>query len=283
MKSLPAVIVVLCVAPCLSLQAAVNLIVSGVQTQIAGTSTDVTGSGSSANFAAGTAVGDFAVFDISVVDDVAGTTTDYGHLRVAYTADNGGVGSDIMIARTTNSQGLTDSGTVSVLMTTTGANFSVDLTFDWFTTGSFVGGVEQSGSSLIESQINYTSFDLDFQQLNSINRNDVAQYALDGNTLITATDDGTNLLFEDNGADSTFDDPTTAIQFLTRNGPASHRITMGKQVSNGNALFMFEFRDPSDVITFTNPDVTVVPEPSTPLLFLGAMSGLLWLRRRGGK
>ena len=279
MNTIPSTFAFVCLALSLPVQAA-NLEISGVQTQIAGTSTDVTGSGGSANFASGTVVGDFAVFDISSVDDSTGQTTSFGHLRVTYSADNGGVGSDIMIARTTDSQDLTDSGTLSVLMNIGGDNRTADLTFDWFTVGSFSGGVEQTGSSLINTPINYTSFDIDFQQLNAFERDDVAQYTLDGNTQLTATDDGTDIFFEDSGADSSFGDPTTAYQVLTRDQAASHRITMGKQSSNGNALFMFEFRDPSDVTTFTDPDTTVVPEPTSSLLFLSALTGFLLRRSR---
>ena len=43
-------------------------------------------------------------------------STDFADLRVTYTADNGGIGSNIMIARTSDSQGLTDNGTISILI-----------------------------------------------------------------------------------------------------------------------------------------------------------------------
>lgn len=259
--------------------AAFNFQVSGVQTQIAGTSTDVTGSGTSANFDSNAEVGDFSIFDIIAVDDSTSATSDFADLRVTYAADNGGVGSNIMIARTTNSQGLTDTGTISVLITLSGAG-SVRLRFDWFTPGSFVGGVEQAGSALITTPINYTTFDIDFNQLVRVQRSEIVNYTIENPSLLTATDNGTTVSFEDDGADSTFTDPDTAAQFLTRNAPASHNIEVGKQSSNGNALFMFEFRDPSDIVVFDNPDTQLVPEPSSLALATGALALLLLKRKR---
>lgn len=99
-------------------------------------------------------------------------------------------------------------------------------------------------------------------------------------SLLTATDNGTTVSFEDNGADSDFDNPDTAAQFLTRNMVASHSVTVGKQSASGPALFMFEFRDPSDIVTFDNPDTTPVPEPSAYALILSSFALMLAVCRR---
>lgn len=213
-----------------------NFEVSGVQTQIVGSTAAVTGSGSNSNFGSNVQVGDFAVFDIDAVNSGDNSRFDFADLRVTYTADNGIAGSKVMIARTVNSQGLQDAGTLSILVEVQSDGGSAELTFDWFNPGSFAGGVEQSGSSLISTRINYT----------------------------------------------TFDEPTTAAQFLTINSIASHSIEVGKQSSGGNALFMFEFRDPSEIVTFDDPTTTPVPEPNSFGIVAGsfALMYLIASRRR---
>lgn len=271
-----------CVIAAGHLHAAFNFEISDVQTQIAGTSTDVPGSGSSDNFDSGTTVGDFAVFDIDAVDDSNGTRSDFADLRVTYASDNGGAGSNVMIARTSDSQGLTDNGTLSVLMDLgSSSGGTVGLEFDWFSPGSFDGGVEQPNSSLLSTRIRYTTFDIDFNQVVTARKSEISTYVLEGTTELTATDDGTNIRFEDAGADSTFDDPTTAAQVLTRDSIASHTFETGKQAEGGAALFMFEFRDPSDVVSFEDPQSTEVPEPGMAALAAGVFaSAAVLLRRR---
>lgn len=177
-----------------------NLEVFNTQTQIAGTTTDVTGSGSPANYSATTAVGSFAVFDIQAVDDGnGGATTDYADLKITYFADNANTGADIMIARTTNSQTLTDPGTISVLVETGNGGGTVDLKFEWYAPGSFLAGVEQAGASLLTGAINYTTFDIDFEQEVGLPSSNLASYTLDANTVLSATNDGTNVTFTDSG------------------------------------------------------------------------------------
>lgn len=265
------------ITPLLS-QGAVSLKVSDAQLEIVGATADVTGSGSSSNFTASASVGDYAVFDIS-----DSFNNDFADLKVTYSADNGGVGSNIMIARTTNSQGLTDAGTISILITLGNqAGGTVSLDFEWYNPGSFSGGIEQAGASLITNPINYTTFDIDFSQVVSIPDTGISQYMMDGSTVLTDTVTGGQILFEDNGANSTFDDSTTAVGFLTATGAQSHTISMGKQSQFGNALFMFEFRDPSDNVTFNNPDITPVPEPAATatLVALGALAVTFSRRQR---
>ena len=279
-RFLPYSVVGLLLAGGTNLQAAFNFEVSGVQTQIFDTTTDVPGSGTSGNFDSGTVVGDFAVFDMDAVDDANGTRSDFADLRVTYAADNGSVGADIMIARTSDSQGLTDSGTITILVgNINSGGGTVTLDFDWFTPGSFVGGVEQASSSQLSTRINYTTFDIDFEQLVRVQRAEVDNYTLDNPTLLTATDNGTTISFEDSGATSSFGDPDAAAQFLTTDAIASHTVEVGKQNDAGNALFMFEFRDPSDVVTFLDPDTTPVPEPAI-LPLWSALFGLLSVMRR---
>ena len=270
-----------------ALRAVVNLEISGAQTEIFGTSTEVTGSGSPDNFDANTSTGDFAVFDIVQPDD-NGPDQDFADLAVTYAADNGSAGADIMIARTVDSQGLVDEKTISIL-TSIGdaAGGTVDLTFEWFEPGSFdtlADGQKPSNSKLLQTPVNYTTLDIDFEQLVRVQRSDLQSYTLDNPTDLDAVDDGSTVTFQDSGAESNFNDPVTAAQFLTSDAiAASHTIEVGKQSESGNALFMFEFRDPTQVVNFNDPQTTPVPEPASFAFVLGAAALLHRVLTRRGR
>ena len=260
----------------LSLHAA-TIAISGVQTQIFGSTTDVPGSGSAANYDAGTLVGDFAVFDV----DRNGSA--YADLKVTYLADNSGdIGSDIMIARTSNSQNLMDTGTLSILMNIgSGTDKTASIQFEWYTDGSFVGGVEQGGASLITDQILYTSFDIDFRQVNRFTESDLASYQLHSTTELTATSSSGEISFEDANSNSTFDDPETAFSVLTAPGAQSLIVDIGKQNQNGAALFMFEFNDPPVNLSTPLDGPTIsIPEPSTFMFSMVGLAAFVVLRKR---
>jgi hypothetical protein len=256
---------------------AANIEVSGVQKYVGGANTAVPAGGTSDNFTNTTTVGNYAVFDMKK------NGVDFADLRVTYQSSSGNVGSSVMIAQTTNSQGLVDNGTISILLNvTSGTGGGASFTFDWFAPGSFANGI-QLGSSLISDAILYTTFDIDFYQFVATPTNQLQYYALNNNnTLLKAdlTETPGQIRFEDNNANSSYSDPRTAAQFLTLIGPASHQIDMGKQIAAGNALFMFEFRDPSIVLgeTFT-PNVTNIPEPATASM-IGLVGILGFLIRR---
>lgn len=263
--------------------AATVIQVSGFQTELVGSTKTVLASGDSTNFSDSVGVGQFAVFDMTK------DGFDYADLRVTYQSDDGGVGSKVMIVRTVDSQGLTDAGTISVLITTTAPGGGTmgggaTLRFDWFTPGSFSAGAIQPGASLISDGIHYTTFDIDYLQYVTAELSNLESYFLHSSTEITAdlTETPGLVRFEDNDGRSTFDRPEYAAQFLTKSGSsASHEVRVGKQAAPGNALFMFEFRDPSAVLSGFDPvQVSVVPEPANALglLFL-TVSGLL-IRRR---
>lgn len=249
-----------------------------------GTTKTVLGSGTPSNYNSGVTVGRSAVFDMTK------NGADFADLRVTYQSDNGAVGSKIMIARTVNSQGLVDNGTISVLITTAAAGGGtlgggVGLRFDWFAPGSFVGGVQQAGAALLTEGIHYTTFDIDYLQYVTANLADLDSYYLHSATQLTADVTKTPgvVWFEDNDGRSTIDRPEYAAQFLTRAGaPASHEVKVGKQASPHNALFVFEFRDPSTVLDgFVPTKVSVVPEPTNALgiMFL-SVAGLMIRHRR---
>ena len=251
-----------------------NIQVSGVQTYIGGTYSAVPNSGVVSNYNPGaTHVGSTAVFDMTK------NGADFADLRVTY---NGGAGTSVMVNRTLNSQTLTDTGTISVLMDyALGTNgYAGSFTFDWFTPGSFVGG-SYVGGSLISDAICYTTFDIDFYQVVAAPTNKLQYYGFTANTVLHADllEKPSMVRFEDNGANSTVNEPTTAAQFLTRTGPASLQIDMGKQTSGGASLFMFEFRDPSTIVTTPFVPVTI-PEPTSLLLATSVLALGFWIRRR---
>ncbi|MEM8549581.1 MAG: PEP-CTERM sorting domain-containing protein [Verrucomicrobiota bacterium] len=260
--------------------ALVSYSVSNVQTQIVGPGgSAVPGSGSSGNYDSNTVVGDFAVFDIF------GANTEgpdfNAQLRVTYAQDNGGIGSNIMIAQTTNSQGLTDTGTFSVLMTIGTQGGGARLDFDWFLPGTYTGSTANFDpeTQRINPAVNFTTFDIDFEQFVSVERAAITEYTLNDPTQLTATDNGSTITFSDSGSNSTVTDPTSAAEYLTR-PTSSYYVDMGKQVDDGPALFMFEMRDPSDNVTINGPPVNV-PEPGSYAALFGlATLALLGYRRR---
>lgn len=260
-----------------------NYQVSGAQKELVGTSSIVVGSGNpSQNYNSSTAVGDFAVFDIVAVDDLnGGTVTDFADLKVTYLSDNGGSGSNVMIARTTDSQGLTDAGTISIILQLNVAGGDAAFQFDWYAPDSFIGGVEQNAASLLNTPINYTTFDIDYRQKVVVEKSGLQSYTLNDNSAISVVDDGSAISFEDDGSHAVANDPEAAVQFVMNDMPASHVISVGKQVSGGPALFMFEFRNPSEVVVFTDPVFTAVPEPSSMSFLMGGLA-LFWIlgRRR---
>ncbi|WFB37391.1 hypothetical protein P3T73_06415 [Kiritimatiellota bacterium B12222] len=237
-----------------SLIQAANISVSGTQTFIGGETATVIDSGSSGNFSGSTVTGATAVFDMTK------DAVDFADLQITY---NGGAGSSVMVRQTVNSQGLTDTGTISILVSVPTSG-TASFQFDWYAPDSFLGGVIQEGASLIADPILYTSFDIDFNQFVAPDLDQLQYYAFnEGGTELHADESERAPLisFEDSGSDSNYTDPETAVQFLTKAGLGSHSIDVGKQTGSGNALFMFEFRDPSVVLgeTFT-PSPVIVPE-----------------------
>ncbi len=72
------------------------------------------------------------------------------------------------------------------------------------------------------------------------------------------------------------------MQILSKN-TSSHTFSVGRQDANTRSLYMFEFRDPSDYIAFTNPQTYPVPfefSPSLGLLISASLWGPLYLKRR---
>ena len=68
-------------------------------------------------------------------------------------------------------------------------------------------------------------------------------------------------------------EPKNAVQILSQDS-SSHTFNVGKVSGSGNALFMFEFRDPSNNITFTDPYTQEIPFEFSPTLGLLLSGGI---------
>lgn len=196
-------------------------------------------------------------------------------LRVSASNPTGSLSSgtdSLMVARTVNSQGLTDNGTLSVYVRPTGTNtnndaplddsrWSLDLTFDFFTDNTFATAAPMDSLLL-------TSLDIDFnRRYYTLNADfDGGNFLSPGTVLVSAIA-VTEYTGFTAGGNSTFSNPNHAVSSL-----GTVKSSFSVQVAHDNvALFMFEFRNPSEII----------PEPST--VTLAAISGFLLLgslRRR---
>ncbi len=189
-----------------------------------------------------------------------------------------------MIARTSNSQGLTDIGTVTVLLTgLNGANLNTQpnnapFGFEW-------RNASNNGPLTGSNQIVFTSYDIDFTQRNRIPVSDYSTLRTStspATRLTTTTSLGTTTIVDAApGTDSITNDARNAYAFLRVAGDNTQSISVdkaggGKEAdgfgTGGNQLYMFGFRSPS-------PLVPSIPEPTSAILAsLGALS-LLRKRR----
>lgn len=216
---------------------------------IYGTTTDFVGGGSSANYASVVA-GDYVDFAVSDTNGMAAAV-----LRVTIDSFTGDSDS-MMLAQTTSSQGLTDTGTFSF----SALDAEVTLSFDWY---------DATGTEALTDQFTITSYDLDWNQYVGMPSSQVDSYLLSGDTQLSYTSSGGVDTFSAGSSDATVDDPDAAFSILTTEG--SHQeFTLGK-VGSGQTLFMFEFR---------NPSVLAIPEPATIGMMLTVIGGAVVIRRR---
>lgn len=265
-------------APSLA-SAASYAVVSDGKTEVVGSSSAVPSGGSSSNFSSGTITLGTTAATFRLV--LSGTSTRFADMRITVvgthgTLDTTGSASGMMIAQTSNSQGLTDTGTISVLTgfssAGAGGESSTTLRFSFFEPDSLI-----PKSVALE----LTSFDFDYNQFMRVNSSDFTHEA-HGSRLTKTTDSsaGTTTWADTNNSDSTFTDSRNAV-VLNNFADSTFDITIGKKGS-GNSLFMFEFRDPSQILdTPLNPTTLTpaIPEPSVAILsaaFLGAFA----LRRK---
>lgn len=231
-----------------------SLAITGVVSQTVGTTSTVSGSGSADNttpFSTGT-VGVFSMNGGSRFMRVTATNPT-GSLNPA--------GDSLMVARTVNSQGLTDSGTLSVYVRPgTATAWTLDLNFSFFSDAGLTTAAPLG--------LQLTSLDIDYAQ---------RYYVKNSSFTHNVTSVGTNLTTAPAVAgytgftavpDATFNDPKAAV--------ASWGYGNSFDVRVGHtdvALFMFEFRQPSAI-------VGLAPEPSSALLALTGVMAFGLKRRR---
>jgi hypothetical protein len=258
---------------------AISLSIFETVSETIGSTAIITGSGSSSNTNYWTTgvVGSFIMED----DNLPGS---YYGMTVSVSAPTGElfINTDsLMVARTVNSQGLTDNGTLSLYVRPTGTNTAdgaPSVTGNWSltVTYSFYEVTGGPGSFTITSTpatlgLQLTSLDIDFNQRYFTSNSDFTSNFTYSPTNITSLGTNTSAIggtgysgFTAAG-DSTFNNPAHAV---SSKGTDS---TFTVQVAhNALALFMFEFRDPS----------LIVPEPASALLALGGLAVLLGRRRR---
>jgi len=252
---------------------AATLAINSIISETLGTTASIPGSGNANNtntWSTGV-VGSFGV--TGFLDD--NVTPVNWVLRVSASNPTGSLSSgtdSLMVARTVNSQGLTDNGTLSVYVRPTGTNtavdaplvanrWSLDLTFDFFTDNTFATAAPVDSLLL-------TSLDIDFnQRYYTLNADFDGGNFLSPGTVLGPAVAVTGYTGFTSGGASTFNNPNHAVSSL---GTAKSSFSV--RASHDNvALFMFEFRNPSEII----------PEPTT--VTLAAISGFLLLgslRRR---
>lgn len=240
-----------------------TLEISSAVTEFKGTNSTIT-TGADNNLAAVAPVGSTAVFNMQTVG-LPGPTS--AVMRVTYNGTTAGTlntsaNSGLMIARTVNSQGLTDQGTLSILLKFNGGvnPRAASFTFSFFDAG---------GTVPLPAEVRITSLDIDFLQFNTFNNSEMnTGGAVVGSNVSSSSSGGTTTYFDPAPpTNSTVNNPNSAVQIDTLG--SSFKVDLGtSDAGTTYALYMIEFRDRSQVI----------PEPSAALL--GGLGVLALLRRR---
>lgn len=251
--------------------------VSGLNAAGGPTNTVLRAAGAYVDFTIGDAnaiVGDkFLASNINALPTVA-------TLRVTLQTVSGG-GTEVMIARTLNSQGLEDVGTVTLLLAgLNGANSntqnnSATFRFDW-------RNADNTNALTGSDQIVFSSYDIDFTQRNRIAASDYAVLGTSNvsNLSVTTAAGTTTIVDPAPGTASTVTNAPNAYAFMTVAGDYSQQISVDKAGggnvtagygTGGNQLYMFTFRSPS-------PLIVAIPEPSSALI--AGLGALVMLRRR---
>lgn len=247
------------------------LSVDGVKSQTVGSTAVISGSGDGTNTTTWSAatVGEFLLKDSD--------NNTYG-LRVTATNPTGNLtaGTDsLMVARTVDSQGLADIGTLSVYVRPTGTNtaanaptvtgdWSLDLNFSFYNVADDgLGGY--NFTTPFSTTLLLTSLDIDFdQKYYTSDSSFTTNQTYAGTTITSIAGSPSGYSGFTSAGSSVFSDPTHAVSSSGTGSSFDTRIA-----HDTVALFMFEFRDPS----------AVIPEPASVTL-LGLSFALLLRRKR---
>lgn len=203
-----------------------------------------------------------------------------------YTTNVGPTVDSLMLVRTVNSQGLTDTGTLSLYVRpSTSGNWSMDLAFQFYTGTDFINPAPL--------QLLMTSYDIDFTQQMGFENSKLDSYYLASSTKLAVSTSDLNYLgytkfYDPGNTNSATNDSKNAFGVITKQGTSSFTV---RARHNSVALYEFEFRDPPE--NLNNPFPTLpgniypVPDPSTPipepLTIILISSGLAWMFTRRKK
>jgi hypothetical protein len=189
------------------------------------------------------------------------------------------VGEDaLMVARTTNSQGLTDNGTLSIFVKPSPGTGSPAVTA-WTLDFNFSFFADAGLTIAAPIGLQLTSLDIDYFQRYYVSNSSFTHNVTSAGTTITSAPAVAGYTGFTSGPDAVASNPNAAVASWGLG--SSFDIRVGQQtnsssvpvVGSSQALYMFEFRDPSSV-------VGLVPEPSSALLTLTGVMALGLKRRR---
>lgn len=268
-------IMVTFVAMALPLKAIAYIVGNTGKTELVGSAgSAVPGGGANNNFPSGTVVPGTTFAKFQMLNDA--TKQRAFDMKVTVqsvvgTLDtSGGTKNGLMIAQTSNSQGLTDTGTLTILSDFTGTSLtSVTFLFEFFDPDS------QNPASVA---MQLTSFDFDYGQFIQVSNSEFSQASFGSRLTLSQPVSGQiRYAAPNDNVNATFSDAASAVA-LTSVSDTSFSVTLGKLTGGGNSLFMLEFRDPSINLASSLPQASAVPEPSTALLC--SIMGFAFLRRK---
>lgn len=167
----------------------------------------------------------------------------------------------LMVARTVSSQGLTDTGTLSVYVspgntTPVSGAWTLDLRFTFY---------DATFTSTVPVELLLTSLDIDYDQRYYVSNTDFSANHLYGGSTLRAAPAVAGYTGFTSPTSSNYNNPANAV---SSDGTGSQfQVRLGHDAV---ALYMFEFRNPSQI----------VPEPGVALLAALGAFGVLRRRRQ---